>query len=274
MKQKNRLASRLYLLTTIAFYGAALFAAYIIVWDLFITPTDSFFTVPNHNYGYTVPVKIQLNQAGDSTLTYHNTDHSKSGQIGLTKHSDAETRQMFNEILKDAAYTKTLTIDSLTMRGRNGFINKEFDNITILKTEGYMILNPKNLGLKFLLATKNYLLLLAILFVLWSSRKFFKALMKDFSFSYAVSRRLWIVGNAILCYQVINGILCLIIQNFYDYIRVESLKPALGHHTEMYTLYPDTEFNLGLVILSLSLIVISRLLDYGNDLQEENELTI
>lgn len=274
MKHKNRLASRLYIITTAAFVIVSIFTAYIIVCDIFIKPTNSSVSFPNHNYGYSVPVRIQLNQHGDTTMVYHNADHSKSGQIGVAKHSDAKTRQMFKDILNDSAYSKTLTVDSLTMRGRNKFINKEFDNIAILKADGYMILNPKNLDLKFLLAAKNYLFLFAILFVLWSSRKFFKALTKDFSFSSTVSRRLWIIGNAILCYQVINWVLCLIIQDIYDYIRVESLKPTLGHHTEMYVIYPDTEFNLGLVILSLSLIVISRLLDYGNDLQEENELTI
>jgi len=273
MKQKNRLASRLYIITTAAFVIVAIFTAYIVVCDIFVKPTNSLTSFPNHNYGYTVPVKIQLNQPGDSTLTYHNSDHSKSGQMTTSKHFTNEDKKMFQEILKDAAYSKTLIIDSLTMRRDNKIINKEFENTAILKADGYMILNPKNLGIKFLLAAKNYLLLFAILFVLWSSRKFFKALTKDFSFSSTVSRRLWIIGNAILCYQVINWVLCLIIQDIYDYIRVES-KPTLGHHTEMYVIYPDTEFNLGLVVLSLALIVISRLLDYGNDLQKENELTI
>ena len=274
MKQKNRLASRLYIITTAIFIIAVLFSIHIIVCDIFVKPPSSLVSFPNHNYGYSVPVKIQLNQPGDSTITYHNADRSKSGQIGVTKHSDTETRQMFNNILKDTTYTKTLTIDSLTMHDGNKFINKEFDNIAFLKAEGYMILKPKDLKLTLLLATKNYLLLFTILFVLWSSSMFFRALTKDFSFSYAVSRRLWIVGNAILCYQVINWILCLIIQNYYEYIKVESLQPGIRNPIEMYKLYPDTEFNIGLVILSLALIVISRLLDYGNDLQEENELTI
>lgn len=272
MKQKNRLASRLYIITTAAFFLTALFAIYIVACDLFIKPTDSVVSFPNHNYGYSVPVKIQLNQSGDSTLTYHNSDHSKSGQIGVIKHSDAETRQMFKNILKDSAYNKTLTIDNLTIHNDEKIINAEFQNAVILKAEGYMILNPKNLGLKILLAVKNYFLLFTILFVLWSTRLFFKALTKDFSFSSTVSRRLWIVGNAILCYQVINWGLCLVIQNFYQYMKVESLQS--GHRIEMYTLYPDTEFNLGLVILSLSLIVISKLFDHGYNLQKENELTI
>ncbi|PZR23834.1 MAG: hypothetical protein DI539_02345 [Flavobacterium psychrophilum] len=274
MKQKNRLASRLYLLTTIAFYGAALFAAYIIVWDLFITPTDSFFTVPNHNYGYTVPVKIQLNQASDSTLTYHNADRSRSGVISTAKHYDAETRELFYSRLKDSSYTKTLTVDMATMYGDHKVINNEFGTIRVMSSEGQLILNPKNIGLKLLLAIKNYLYMIVMLYVLWQSRLFFKPLMHNFSFSKNVSRKLWIVGNAILCYQLLNWVLCLIIERFYWHVKVESLQPGTGNRTEMYTLYPDTEFNLGLVILSLSLIVISRLLDYGNDLQEENELTI
>lgn len=271
MKQKNRLASRLYVITTTAFFLIALFSTYIVVCDLFLKPTDSLVSFPNHNYGYSVPVKIQLNQPGDSTLTYHNSDHSKSGQTFTAKHYGTE-RQEFNRILNDSTFSKTLTIDNLTIHDDEKIITAEFKNALLSKAEGHMILNPKNFGLKLLLAVKNYFLLFTILFVLWSTRLFFKALTKDFSFSSTASRRLWIAGNAILCYQVINWGLCLVIQNAYQYMKVESIQS--GHRIEMYTLYPDTEFNLGLVILSLALIVISRLLDYGNDLQEENKLTI
>jgi hypothetical protein len=275
MKQKDRLTSRLYIIATIAFYGAVLFAAYIIICDVFVKPTDSFFTVPNHNYGYSVPVDIQLNKPGDSMLTYHNLDHSKGGQIFTAKHYSAEDRQEFNRILRDNAFSKTFTIDSLIVRDNNlKPINSEFDNVTIFRASGYAVLNPKNLYFKLLLAIKDYLFLFAVLYTLWLTRSFFKNLNNDFSFSRTASRKLLIIGNVILCYQVINWILCLIVKQFYERIQVESVIPAIGHRTEMYTLYANTEFNLGLILLSLSLIVISKLFDKGYNLQRENELTI
>lgn len=272
MKQKNRLASRLYIIAMIAFYGYVLFAAHIIFCDLFITPTANFTTIPNHNYGYAVPVDIQLNQPGDTTMVYHNAERSKSGQMTTSKHFTNGDKKMFKDILNDSAYSKTLTVDSLTMRGRNKFINKEFDNISIMKSSGYAVLNPKDLGIKLFLAVRNYLFMFSLIYVLWLTLGFFKSLKNDFSFNRTVSRKLLIIGNVILCYQLINFVLCLIITQFYWHIRVESITSS--QKTEMYSLIPSTEFNLGLVILSLALIVISRLLNYGHDLQEENELTI
>jgi hypothetical protein len=112
----------------------------------------------------------------------------------------------------------------------------------------------------------------SLIYVLWLTLGFFKSLKNDFSFNRTVSRKLLIIGNVILCYQLINFVLCLIITQFYWHIRVESITSS--QKTEMYSLIPSAEFNLGLVILSLALIVISRLLNYGHDLQEENELTI
>lgn len=275
MKQKNRLASRLHLITTIAFYGAALFAIYIVFSDLLIKPTPNFKTVPNHNYGYSVPVRIQLNTPGDSVLTYHNANDSEHGQVVTGKQYPHDYRKMFNEILKDTAYRKTITIDSLTVRDDSiNLINSEFDNVTIFRADGYAVLNPKNFGFKLLLAIKDYLYLFALLCIFWFAKSFFKSLKNDFSFNRATSHKLLIIGNVILCYQVINWLLCIAIMQFYNRITVESLTSGIKHKIEMYTLYADTEFNLGLVILSLALIVISRLLDYGNDLQEENELTI
>lgn len=103
MKQKDRLTSRLYIIASIAFYGTVVFTAYLILCDLFVKPTESFVTVPNHNYGYSVPVRIQLNTHGDSILRYHNANHSKSGQIITGKQYTEKDRMMFNNILKDTA---------------------------------------------------------------------------------------------------------------------------------------------------------------------------
>jgi hypothetical protein len=275
MKQKDRLTSRLYIIATIAFYGAVLFSAYIIICDVFVKPTDSFFTVPNHNYGYTVPVDIQLNKPGDSTLIYHNADHSKSGQIITAKQYSTENRQGFKRILKDSSFSKIFTIDSLIVRDDNlKPLNSEFDNVTVFRASGYAVLNPKDIGFKLLLAIKDYLFLFAVLYTLWLTRSFFKSLNNEFSFNSSASRKLLIIGNVILCYQLINWIFCLIIKQSFLRILVESVTPATGSRIEMYTLYADTEFNLGLILLSLSLIVISKLFDKGYNLQQENDLTI
>jgi hypothetical protein len=276
MKQKNRLASRLYIIASVAFFGTVLFAAHIIFCDIFITPTSDFTTVPNHNYGYSIPVDIQLNQPGDMTLKYYNDDRSKGGEVTYTpKYSTLKDKEEFERALNDSNFEKKLTVDRITVRDNNLKVTtSEFDNINIIKAKGHAVINPQNFGFKLLLAIRDYLFLLALLWSFWLIRAFFKSLKDEFSFSAKTSRRLLLTGNVILCYQVINWLLCVAIKQFYISMTVVSDVVNANLKTEMYTLYADAEFNLGLVILSLSLIVISRLLNYGHDLQEENELTI
>ena len=274
MKQRDRLTSRLFIIATIAFYGAILFAGYIIFCDIFITPTDQFIITPNHNYGYAVPVDIKLNTPGDSTLVYANSDNTNSGQISTSKYHPKTWRNDFYLKFNDSSLNKTLTVDSLTIYNDHfNKINSEFSDIKIFKAGGFVILNPKDYRLKMLLAFKNYILLFVAIYLLWLTRSFFKKLNRQFSFNSAASRKLWIIGNAILCYQVINWILCIIIKQYYIRMVVDSIA-ANGHKTEMYTLYPETEFSLGLVLLALSLIVISKLFDHGYNLQKENDLTV
>jgi len=274
MKQKDRLTSRLFIIATIAFYGALLFSGYVIFCDIFITPTDSVMITPNHNYGYSVPVSLKLNKPGDSTLVYKSNYNRESGQISTGKSYPDTWRNEFYRKFNDSTLDKTLTVDSLTIFNDHfNKINSEFSDIKIVNAEGFVVLNPKDYGLKILLSLKNYILLFVTIYVLWFTRSFFKKLNLQFSFNSASSRKLWVIGNAILSYQILNWILCIIIKQYYTRIAIDTFSTN-GHKTEMYTLYPETEFSLGLVLLALSLIVISKLFSLGYNLQQENDLTV
>ncbi|MDV6167546.1 DUF2975 domain-containing protein [Flavobacterium sp. DG1-102-2] len=274
MKQKDRLTSRLFIIATIAFYGALLFSGYIIFCDIFIKPTDSVMITPNHNYGYSVPVSLQLNKPGDSTLVYKSNYNRGSGQISTGKSYPDTWHNEFYRKFNDSTLDKTLTVDSLTIFNDHfNKINSEFSDIKIVNAEGFVVLNPKDYGLKILLSLKNYILLFVTIYVLWFTRSFFKKLNLQFSFNSASSRKLWVIGNAILSYQILNWILCIIIKQYYTRIVIDTFATN-GHKSKLYTLYPETEFSLGLVLLALSLIVISKLFSLGYNLQQENDLTV
>lgn len=225
MKVKSNLARNLYTVSTIAFGLALLFIVQIVYCDLFTEPTESFKSVPHHNYGYAVPVSVHFNE-----------------QAGR-----------------------------LQIHGNSRIENDAFDNIFIPHGNGFVVLNPKHTGSKIVLAVKNYLFPLMLLYILWLVRSFFKQLSKEFTFSEGASKKLLHIGYAILGYQFINAALCLAILNVYGLIQVVSTD---GKATPLYNFNPDVEFDFRMLLLSLSLILMSRLFNHGYQLQEENNLTI
>lgn len=149
------------------------------------------------------------------------------------------------------------------------------DRESTLLMRGDINIKPKNIFHKTVLILKQYFLFLLGIFIIWQIREFFRQLSIDFRFSKELKKYLNTIAYSIMAYQLLKFIVSLINKAYVSNIKSIIYAPAITESE--YTLLNFkitydislTPFFVGAIILC-----ISKLLDYGQQLQEENELTV
>lgn len=269
--KKNKLVKWLYICSTIAFYMYLLFSASLLIADIFIEPSDSLSLAPHHKSGYTVPVKLQIHKSDISSLRFTKKDSSQYGDVSSVD------KKLYDSILNSSSYEKKIAKYYSEVYNHSkslDTVNSNYTAYKILHSSGTLLLNPKDIKHKIILALRNYLLMISIIYIIWLIRSFFRSLNNNFNFRHSINRKLKIIGIAILGYQLINTIICFFIC-YEVFSQVKIIQSTTDTpRTIICTIFPSIEFNIGLITLGLSLVVLSKLISYGQELQEENDLTV
>ncbi|WP_396170283.1 DUF2975 domain-containing protein [Flavobacterium sp.] len=274
MKIKYKLASRLYGISIISFVFVSLFSLNFLIFDLFTKngKIGNLGTTAHHSKGYPIAARIQF-RIPDTTIIYKGYNIS-----GSTSNSDVKGwNNNFKKIKLDKKLKKVYQINKTTIYNDFEDTQKKFNKIRIqdLDSEIEIVLNPKDYFFKAILTIKSYLSIILLLFVLYQLKEIFKRLKDNFIFNKLLNKRIKIIGYSLIAYQVARMIISIIIKQFITRIEFEHYIPSfVNSNFSFMTLYTEVEYNLEILFLGLCLIVLAKLITYGYNIQQENELTI
>ena len=277
MKNNNKLVTVLYVISRLGYRLAQFFILSTIFFEFF-TPhgeIGNLSSTTHHSKGYPIKATIQLS-IPDTLIIFKNKVLHSSGTIAKTENK--EWNEDFNRIKKDKQFNKTYQINNFNLY-RDGFkdVSKEINNLKIQTqdSEINIVINPKNVFFKSILMLKSYLALALLLFITYQCMHLFKQLNKNFVFDKLLNRRIQNIGFSLIFFQAVRMIVSIItVQNLLR-IDYHHYIPSIDNSRfKFMNLSPVVEYNLETLFLGLCLVVLAKLLSYGYDLQNENNLTI
>jgi hypothetical protein len=275
MITNNRLLTVLYILSHISMRIMQLILLSTLIFEFIPEGSlGSYSTNIHHSKGYPVNAKIHL-QIPDTLINYKINNQSGS----IAKSNNKEFNRSFDEIKKDNSYTKTYQINSFEIYNNSTLheVKKETLNPTIQfqDSEIKVTLNPKDYFFKSILVLKNYLSLGLLLFISFQSRRLFKQLRTNFAFNDVLNQRIKNIGYSLIAYQVINFIASIITTRYLTNINYYHYFSNIDYSRfNFLNLTTSLEYNITILFLGLCCLVLAKLLKYGYDLQNENDLTI
>lgn len=276
MKTNNKLITVLYVISRLSFRLSQLILLFAIVFECIPNGTlGNWNSIKHHSKGYSVTTQLQLD-VPDTLITYKNEKLKIYGSV--SKFYSKEHDDYFNKIKNDSTLKKKYQINTFEIRDQKYLnVKNQFENIKIENTNSNVdvIINPKDYFLKAVLIIKSYLTLILVLFVSYQCMRLFKQLRTNFAFDILLNERIKKIGYSFILFQVTNLIISYIITQYFsniDYFHyTNSISSGKFHFMN---LKPVLEYNLQIIFLGLSLVVLSKLLNHGYNLQNENDLTI
>lgn len=273
MKNQSKLIQTLYLITTLIFWFVILFTSSALYFDIFVKDGDigNVSAGTHHSKGYPIKAKIQFH-IPDTLIIFKGTDLS-----GVISKYDEKYDKEFKRIEKDSTLTKTYQIKKVSIHNDDREISADFGKYTDrqLSAEINTLVNPKDKLFKLILIFNTYLQLFFIAFIAFQFKKIFKQLKANFNFDQTLYKRIKIIGFSLIIYQLVQLLFSVFIQFKISRIEFEHFIPTVEHSSfKFMTLSTIPEFNFIPLFLGLSMLVLAKLLKYGSDLQQENELTI
>ncbi|CAL2078422.1 hypothetical protein [Tenacibaculum sp. 190524A05c] len=276
MNKKHKLAAFLHLLSSILFWFFIVFLTFDTALNLFFENSE-IKTGENskivNSKGYAIPMKVSLNlkkegyiykKSGTSVQVFND---EELNELYIYRH---HTREFIEEI--KSSYDERQKIGSnfiLTDPAQQG--NFDFTNRTI-DSKTRIIVKPKTTFLTIMLFLDKYLSILITILILYFLKQIFYHLKKDLSFNIEVSKNVKRIGFLLILMEVLGAIFNLIIGTYISHVSIET--DILFRNAFNINFNPTIEFDLPMFITGLSLLVVSILLNKGNDLQTESNLTI
>lgn len=277
-KRKYKLVSRLYYISATLLLLFSINLLVLICFDIFHTKALKGFTLmPNHVTGYTMPAYLQVNTF-DSLVHFEPVTPGGRGFSGgfairNGEHGDYGGYDM-DSILNDPKYKKTIITQNKEIRNGINSVNPGKVELSPGQIEADMLIKPNIIWLRLILIVRNYSSGVCIFIVLLLLTRMFKKLTNDFTFNQTLGRSIWLVGNVLLVYQAVVLITGILADQYLEYMTVSENIPGISFAKHAYSMHITYGVSLITVFIGLALVVLSKLLQYGYELQEENELTI
>lgn len=271
------LVTVLYIISRVSYRFIQLAILLAIISELFISngKIGNFHNTVHHSKGYPLTTRIQLNTP-DTLINYKNANHNGSGFVSKSEYR--EDAKEFNKIHQNNNLNKTYQINQLKIYGKRfEDLNSKIEKINIqdYNSEVDVIINPKDVFFKSILILKTYLKLLLLLFITHQCMHLFLNLKNKFAFDIQLNRKIRNIGYSLIVYQSINMIASFIVTHYIWIIEYQHFIPNIKNSMFKFMSFtPVVEYNWKTLFLGLCLIVVAKLLNYGYDLQNENELTI
>ena len=285
---------------TIAFWFMLVFFLFQISMEIF-TKNGSFKTsesgkissAGHFEKGYDVPVNIHLYISPQKKeFTYKSDSTSNSSGMTFSRFTNPK-----DNLFKDSMYAsfdkKMLQISGLTQKKLDSFFENSSDikitgnkiligypfeenkflktNTSSFSTKGTLNIKSTNSFFAFCQFLKSYIPFLISLLIIYQLKSIFKLLKKDFGFSLQLSKRIKKTGFLLIIGQIITLFLSLIFTFYYGFASFKNWNQNNGIQL---TINPRLEFDIVLTLVGLSLLILGVLLKKGNEIQQENDLTI
>ena len=271
MKKKSKLAHLLFTISNVIFWVLLVFTATILLFDTFIKEgkIENFKTTAHHSIGYPVNAKMQFHHP-DTLILYYG--ENIDGNI-----SNYANNETFQKIKNDTALTKTFQINNAFIYDYNDDIASAFYKINKENLIGEINVSilPKDNFFKLILLLKTYLLLFISLFVAYQLRRIFANLKANFSFNFQISNGINCIGYSLIIFQFITTLISIFVKFKVSRINFTHYMPSIKDSMFNYlTLFIEIDFSFISVLLGLSLLLLSKLLVHGTEIQLENDLTL
>lgn len=276
MDKKHKLAAFLHLLSSILFWFFIFFLTFDTALNLFFENSE-IKTGENskiaNSKGYAIPMKVSLNLKKEGYIY-------KKGGTSVQIFNDEELNELyiyrhykkeFIEEIKSSYDEKRKTGSNFILadpeqQGNFAFTNRAIDSKTRI------IVKPKTTFLTIMLFLDKYHSILITILILYFLKQIFYHLKKDLNFNVKVSINVKRIGILLILAEILGAIFNIIIGRHISLVNIET---EIFYSTAFdLSLNPTIEFDLPMFITGLSLLVVSILLNKGNDLQTESNLTI
>lgn len=271
MKNKNKLVNTLSIVSKLSFWFIIVFTSIVLLFDVFSNDGQigNFYSSSHTSKGYPITAKIQFH-IPDTLFEF-------KGRGSFSSTTDNKFRKSFEKIQKDSTITKTIKINKTSINNDFEEITNKFHKLNTqnLSSEIEININPKDKLFKVILILKSYFSLIILIIIIYQLKQIFNQLKTNFNFDKQINRRIKLIGYSLILSQIIIILISI-------YIKINISRIEFEHYIEniensifrFMTLYLEIDLNLIPIFIGCSLLLLSKLLQYGVNIQEENELTI
>lgn len=269
MKKRNTLVNTLYWFCNISWYLLITLFIVVLAFEAFTEDgkLGKFSSGVHHSYGYQIPVTFQINPQNPMLNNFVYKKKSEGINNSGQKYSSGIV-----EYVKPLTATDSLNFKTKISIHNNGIVDYYDITKSVFRGDGYITVKPKTLFNKIIIVFRTYLNFVVLILVFFFLKKIFEALKNNIEFSHRLSKFIKAIG-ALLVFKT----LLVIVSNFIlgtklPFIVVDPLDYNLRYLTV--SMNPRLDFDFTLFLVGLSLVILSTLLKKGNQIQEENDLTI
>ena len=267
MKKNRILLNILHFIVTIGFWGTLCFGVLNLGFDLFTkNGYAGNFQVRNHHaVGYSVPFSLRIS-IPDSIVKFRN--NNMNGTVNYY-HNFNDHNHRTDSILQLPSTVKSVIKTEIRTYPNKLLINPE------INADGFVLIKSPKLHIHLLQMGKSYLNILFLIFTFYQLMIIFKQLLRNFSFTQNISKRVNYLGLLLISFELFTLLLTIIISSEIGAVIISSTKNN-EHLDEAMKLYinPQFDFDITIFIVGLSLLILSSLLKMGSKLEQENNLTI
>ncbi|SFI54694.1 DUF2975 domain-containing protein [Olleya namhaensis] len=258
-----------------------LFAGLLVIMSLFLLINIGFdiftdngkvgnFSGTHHSNGYPIPVTIntRVNKPiFNNEISLNVKKHvSKGGRKGWS------SNPKYVDILPDDINDGTKNILSFHFDSDKEYFHTKASSF---RSDGYIIAKSENKLISFLQIFKAYIGLFSLIIILFFLERIFFRLKKSLSFTNNLYKEVRWLGAVFIISESLSLLFSYVLSTYYGRIGVKTLIEGkrLSDGLEL-SINPRLEFDFAFFVVGLSLLVLASLLKSGNQLQQENDLTI
>ena len=269
MKNRNILVEVLYWFCNISFYFLIIWIVVSIGFEVFTSngKIGNFSSGSHHSIGYQMPVKFSISPK----KPMYNNELFKLEKEGVNTLGQSYSSGT-GTYVKPITSEDSLNFKSIVSIHNNDMIDRYEFTSTQLLSNGYITVNPKTMVNKFLMIVRSYSGLLILILVFLFLKRIFKALKTNFLFSQKLYKSINLIGILLICHVLLNSIINFILGIDLPYVGISPLDYNLKYVT--ISMNPRLDFDFTLFLIGFMLIVLSTLLNKGNQIQQENDLTV
>jgi hypothetical protein len=280
MEEGKKLSRRLYIISIFLFsilvYSIINSIYKDIVWEKI--KGENFKNTNEINTDFSIPVNLSNVNNSDTLIEYANVNDNTGGQISTNKLIGDE--EYYNKIKNNPNNLKKYTIhkyDIFDNKINQENINHKFNNFYLYNGQAEAMINPKELRHKIILYVDKYYKSFFYLIILFQSIIFFKKLKDEFHFNFYLKRNLKIIGYVVLLMPIFEYPIYYFKSTIFKEITttLSIVSDKSNFNYELYTAnLKSIPIDLVTILIGFTIIVLSKLFEYGNTIQKQNELTI
>jgi len=271
MKTNKILITTLYVLFTVLFWAMVVSMVSAVSLEVFSNDGKiGKYASYNHHHsnGYNIPVgfNIKVQDAIFYNYTYQ-TNKSKDGSVHSYFVKTDDERLVPKETDEGAKNSISFYFDDEV----EYFTTKT----SSFNTQGHILTKSDNLFVKILQMSLLYSFVIVLTITFYLLKNIFRMLKKELKFNSTLYKYVKYLGVILICKEILHFVITICLSKYYRNIVMQTrIDNSILHDGIDITMVPRLEINIPLIILGLSILVFASLLKAGNQLQQENDLTI